>query len=221
MRAIEDAAQQDELLQRRIDESSNRVWQLKCSVFADQPSHDKPTERIRIDAEVANQHARSVAGRSIRTLQDTGTLTLPLPSYSRVHAIVAHPSGDHGYTRTAELFRQLEAHSQCKSITVLAAETPSEPFEILESATSGDVFLIVLLTKPSKWPDFGLPAWQHQLIEQMTFRGRTVITSLGIAEVLDHYPRASIQLATFSDSAISQTMLVEYVLRSNSVIQSV
>jgi hypothetical protein len=69
------------------------------------------------------------------------------------------------------------------------------------------------LTRPNVWSEFGIPPWQHQLIQQLTSRTRTLVASLGIQEVLRHYPQAAVHLTTFSDSVVSQMALVERLLQ--------
>ncbi len=135
---------------------------------------------------------------------------MPWDGGTPLRAVLAHPFGDHGYTQTDTLISLLTSHPHVASLTVLGREPTADATLLLQSATqaAGTANLVVLLTKPDVWPEFGIPAWQCQLIQHLTERAVTVVVSLGVPDALTYYHRAALRLATFSDSPVSQRALV-------------
>lgn len=211
VRELTRKAETDDDLRARIEASCQRLWHVKRQRFDIHGQTSTPPTWA--NRNTARAHAEDVASRAIQSFDGT-PWTPRWAQGTPVRVILAHPAGDRGYTRTDTLVSLCRQKTFVTSLTVLGPEPNSLTPEMLlaDDGTSGDGNLVVLLTAPDDWPEYGIPAWQAQLIQQLTARVPTAVVSLGTEDVLKHFPQAALRLATFSDSAVSQAALVKRLL---------
>ena len=94
--------------------------------------------------------------------------------------------------------------------TEVDAHTSSAELEdLVGMAKQRAAVLIIVVSKPAAWHNYGLPDELHHFVTRLTEATSTTLVSLGDPHILDKYPSSTNTICTYSDVPVSQEALVE------------
>ena len=204
--AIEAAAARDEEFAQRVDSAFEQAWALKTKAHST-AAVERP------DPETTYQHAYRIALGACQVVANDGRIELPIDPGKKVGFLLVNPLGDNAYTKTHHImdrFQKLENVISAHVFGPGASEGCAE--EVLTSLADCDVCVVSLVVKPAAWRKSSIADWQHHFLQLLCAKVPTVIAAMGIAELLEPYPDAALQIATFSDAPVCQEALVRLVM---------
>lgn len=198
--ALEGAASKDRMFAARLGEAARRMQRLKQLASARLASSNGTPP------DTAGQHALMIARRALKILHDDGRLTLPIPPSAGLGFLLINPLGDDAYAKTNHIVDLFRKRSHTK-VCVLDPNTKSgQPQLHIEELSTCDICLVAIRDQYGTMNT----SWREPVQRLITTRP-TIVAALGEADVLDSFPRAALQLVTFSDVPVCQQALWERI----------
>jgi hypothetical protein len=79
-------------------------------------------------------------------------------------------------------------------------------------AQAAEQLLVAILVRPAAWYAFGLLPEQKEFVAWIIQERAVVLASLGVPYALRDFPDAAVRICTYSDVAVSQQALVDFLL---------
>jgi beta-glucosidase-like glycosyl hydrolase len=205
--SIEQAANNDSQFALRVSDAFDRAWHIKQKAMSGSPPGDRPAL---VDCE---NHAVRVSRAALKTLDDDQRVSLPIASHQSVGFLLVNPLGDNAYTKTNRIVDQFASFDSVNAVHTFGPTAEESISDRVQSKLAAcDVCVIALVVKPYAWHQSAIPTWQKELMRQVTLHTPTIVSSLGIADLLDEYPDAALKIVTYSDVPAAQTALVERIM---------
>lgn len=219
---IVDAVENGTLEEHLVDEALGRVLALKQkitkrfggAVFTDPSAAVSPAE---VGSEENAAFAREVARAGIETI-DSRADVLPLPrdAKDRVLGVLLKPHRsrfDQEEEPFGTTFRRIFPGSVFRQIGPETGETGYR--ELRELTKRAEYIVLAMVIKPAAWHTFGLRPEQAAFVRDTVERYDVVLVSLGSPYVLDDYAHAAAKVCTFSDVAVSQQAVVQWLAEAS------
>jgi beta-glucosidase-like glycosyl hydrolase len=198
------------LNERRIEEALSRVLRLKERVFG-QPVHLPSTPDANQGLFAGN--AIDVARRAI-TLLPGNRPALPLDVADPTVVVLLKP-----FETSIEPPEQplgVAMHSVFRDVKYvqLGPQADQAVYQSAsEMARAAKQLVVAMIMRPAAWHAYGLRPEQVKFVHDVTgAREDVVLVSLGAPYALDDYPEAAVRICTYSDVAVSQQALAEFLV---------
>lgn len=214
--AVVQAVQDGIVSRERLDDAIARVRMLKnkltdrfgSSFFAAGGRHGD------IDQVGCKEHtdaAQAIAHSAIQALRGTPFSCTPDNAANKLAVFVTPYT-----TRLDPTHAPIRQHllDQCSSLnyaSVDAGTSDARLKEIQQLAQRCDETMVMVVSKPAAWHDYGLPDRLSSFVKDITETTRTTLVSFGDMHILEAYPDAASTLCTFSDVPASQFALADFL----------
>jgi beta-glucosidase-like glycosyl hydrolase len=185
----------------RIDEAAMRVAALK------EQCQDVSPETVTPNC------AEVIARRAVQLIGDKNNVPLPLNCDVPLGAVLLKPFETHLDPPEQPLAAALRERFSCVKYAQLGptadADTSRAAADLVRDCPQ---LLVAVVVRPAAWHRFGLlPAqtdFAHRLLRE---HSGAVLASLGVPQVLEDFPEASLRVCTFSDVPVSQRALAKFL----------
>jgi beta-N-acetylhexosaminidase len=189
-----------------IDRALARILALKDRVIQADPATPSIEQ---VEAEVAALGRRTALG----AIESRGDASEPgLDTTQPLCVVLAKPFRTPLDPPEQPIAARLREHFASIDYIELDPHSTEQQYEqAQQSAQGAKQVLAVMIVKPAAWHHFGLLERQQRLFEQLATHPRVVLASLGVPTTLDAFPAARCRLCTYSDVAVSQQALADFV----------
>ena len=200
------------LAEARVDEAFERVWVIKQRSLASGPIRAAATGDVRQDSiELAKRVARDAI-----EVSSGASPALPLDPSKPVTAILLKPFETPIDPPEQPLAAALRERFGDVEYAQLGPKSDAVVYEeAVKLARGAEQLVLAMIVRPAAWHAFGLRPEQKEFVQQiLSERGDVVLASLGVPYALRDYPEAGTRICTYSDVAVSQQALAEFLSTS-------
>lgn len=189
-----------------IDRALARILALKERVIQSDPAI--PSIEL-VEAEVASLGRRT----ALAAIESRGDASEPnLDTLEPLCVVLAKPFRTPLDPPEQPIATRLREHFASVDYFELDPHSTEEQLQqARRAAEAAPQLLLVMIVKPAAWHHFGLLERQQQLFEQLAAHPHVVLASLGVPTALDAFPNISCRFCTYSDVAVSQQTLADFV----------
>jgi beta-glucosidase-like glycosyl hydrolase len=186
---------------RRVDEALGRVLALKQRAFGPAP-----------DVSASNSQAGEVARRAVEIVAGNRA-NRPLDPGRPLAAILLKPFASPLDPPEQPLADALRRQFREVQYVELGPDAVADQLAAAgELARGADQLLLAMIARPAAWHAFGLLPSQREFVRRITSERAAVVVSLGVPHVLADFPDAAVAVCTYSDVAVSQQALAQFLV---------
>ena len=197
----------------RVNEAFERVWAIKQKSLAGGPTQATTSGDVRQDSiELAKRAARDAI-----EVTNSASPALPFDPSKPVTAILLKPFETPIDPPEQPLAAALRERFGEVKYAQLGPKSDAAAYEAAaELARGAKQLVLAMIVRPAAWHAFGLRPEQKEFVQQiLSERGDVVLASLGVPYALQDYPDAATRICTYSDVAVSQQALADFLSRSS------